>query len=74
MYSLPLAPEKKTKRMGININNSQKQQLPTKSSTEIKPTNTTQNRPCSNQRKRQHKILDNIHLLYTSNNKNHQLI
>jgi hypothetical protein len=36
MYSLPLTPDK-TKRMGINTTNSQKQQLSTKSTTEIKP-------------------------------------
>jgi len=48
--------------MGINTTNSQKQ-LPTLSSTEIKPTNTKQNRPCSNRRKRRQKNLDNIHLL-----------
>jgi len=41
--------------MGIKKTNSQKQRLPTKSSTVIKPTNTTQNRPCSNRRKRRQK-------------------
>jgi len=45
MYSLPLDPEKKQKRMENNTNNSQKEEFPTKPSTEIKPGNTTQNRP-----------------------------
>jgi hypothetical protein len=41
--------------MGINTANGQKQQLSTISSKVIKPTNTTQNQPCSNQRKRRQK-------------------
>ena len=45
MYSILITAEK-TKRMGINTTNSQKQ-LSTKSSTETKPTNTKQNQPCS---------------------------
>ena len=43
--ALYLINTKKTKR-GINTTNSQKQQLPTKYSTEIKPTNTTKNQIC----------------------------
>jgi len=46
VYSLPLTPEKKIK-IGNDYTNDQKQQLSTKSSTETKPTNTTQNHPCS---------------------------
>ena len=48
----PINTKEKTKRMGINTTNGQKQQLSTKSSTETKLTNTTQNRPCSNGIKR----------------------
>ena len=57
MYSLPLAPEKKQKEWELIQIIARKKQLPTKSSTEIKLTNTTQNQPCSHRRKRWHKNL-----------------
>ena len=49
--------------MGISATDGQKQQLPTKHSTEIKPTNTKQNQPRSNRRNRKEKNLDKLQLL-----------
>jgi hypothetical protein len=54
--------------MENNTNNSQKQQFSTKPSTEVKPINTTQNRPYTNWKKR-HKDLDYIHLPQPKNKK-----
>ena len=59
--------------MENNTNNSQKQQFSTKPSTEIKPTNTKQNRPYTNWRKR-HEDLDFFHPPQPKNKKNHQFI
>jgi len=68
MYSFPLAPEKETKRMEINTTNSQKQQVPTKSSTEIKPTNITKTGHIQTE-EREDKNVDNIHLMQPSKKK-----